>query len=175
MKAKEVVPLITVGPSLSRMLPDHFRWNRALTWESTCSRADATVNKCPLDYSQLYYCYFNSLSFFQTTMPSLADTLDQLRSLSGQISQLSRCNCRPSGPYTSAYLASNVVPDLIRDGSEAEKRLFKFIGESDSSIKRVEKREGLVTPLKDLKAGKVKGSQSEIDVVLRAVGRLVDD
>lgn len=108
-------------------------------------------------------------------MPSLADSLDQLRSLSGQIDQLSRCNCRPSGPYTSAYLGSSVVPDLIRDGSDAEKRLFKFIGESDSSIKRVEKREGLVTPLKDLKAGRTRAGQSEIDVVLRAVASLVDD
>lgn len=108
-------------------------------------------------------------------MPSLTDSLEQLNTLSNQIQQLSRCNCRPSGPYTTAYLGPSVVPDLIRDGSEAEKRLFKFIGETDSSIKKVEKREGLVTPLKDLKAGRARGGQDETNVVLRAVAKLVDD
>jgi hypothetical protein len=108
-------------------------------------------------------------------MPSLKDTLEQLNNLSQQIHQQSCCNARPSGPYTTAYLTLSAVPDLIRDGSEAERRLFKFIGENENSVKKVEKREGPVTPLKELQSGKAKGGKGEIEVVLRTAARLVDD
>jgi hypothetical protein len=108
-------------------------------------------------------------------MPSLTNTLEQLSALSQQIHTYSQCNAQPSGPYTTAYLHSSVLNDLIRDGSDAERRLFKFIGENENSIKKVEKREGPVTPLKALQSGKAKGGTGEIEVVLRTAARLVDD
>lgn len=108
-------------------------------------------------------------------MPSLADTLEQLSSHSQQITQLAQLNRRPTGPFTSAYLESRIAPDLIRDSEEGERRLFKFIGETENATKKVEKREGLVTPLKDLQRGKNKGSRNEVEVVLTAVAKLVDD
>ena len=106
-------------------------------------------------------------------MPSLADTLDQLRSNSNHIEQLSRCNIRPSGPITTAYLKSSTL-DLIRDGSTPEIRLFKYIGETSDNVKKVEKREGLVTPLKEL-ARRERGGREDIEIVLRTAARLVDD
>jgi len=107
-------------------------------------------------------------------MPSLADTLDQLRSSSNHIEQLSRCNIRPSGPITTAYLKSSTL-DLIRDGSTPEIRLFKYIGETSDKVKKVEKKEGPVTPLKELGAGRARGGKEEIEQVLRTAGRLVED
>jgi hypothetical protein len=64
---------------------------------------------------------------------------------------------------------------LIRDGTDPERRLFKFIGEAGDSVKKVEKKEGPVTPLKELGAGRAKGGKEEIEVVLRTAARLVDD
>jgi hypothetical protein len=107
-------------------------------------------------------------------MPSLADTLDQLRINSNQIEQYSRCNIRPSGPITTAYLKSSTL-ELIRDGSAPEIRLFKSVGETSDHVKRVEKKEGPVTPLRELGAGRAKGGKEEIEVVLKTAGRLVED
>lgn len=107
-------------------------------------------------------------------MPSLADTLAQLSSNSTQIHQYSQCNLKQAGPYTTAYLHSLVVPDLIRDGTDPERRSFGFIGEGSDNVKKVEKREGLVTPLKEL-ARRERGGREDIEVVLRTAARLVDD
>ncbi|KAK8854665.1 hypothetical protein IAR55_003404 [Kwoniella newhampshirensis] len=131
-------------------------------------------------------------------MPSLADSLDSLRQQSEQIAYLSTLNSAPPGPFVQAYLhlpshpslpRGNVL-QLIRDAQDAERRLFKFVGESDSAAgsgagggnKRVEKREGgVVTPLKELKkgrgagAGTGTGGRDETETMLRTAMKLVDD
>ena len=80
------------------------------------------------------------------------------------------------------------VFSLIRDATDAEGRLFRFVGESESAasgrVKRVEKREGVVTPLKHAR-GPAEGSGSgsaaqergreDAEVLLRTALRLVDD
>ncbi|WRT68533.1 uncharacterized protein IL334_005510 [Kwoniella shivajii] len=124
-------------------------------------------------------------------MPSLSDTLDSLKSRTEELAYLSTLNSKPSGPFVQAYLhlpnvlngsnnGRNNVLDLIRDAGESERRLFKFIGETDgpsgTGNKRVEKREGgIVTPLKELKSTKQKNGRDEIEVVLRTAMKLVDD
>lgn len=107
-------------------------------------------------------------------MPSLADALASLAQHSEQISHLSTHNRLPCGPFTEACLNPASTLSLIRDAEDAEIRLFKFIGESDSGKgKTVEKRDGsIVTPLKDMK--KARGGD-EVDVMLRTALRLVDD
>jgi len=107
-------------------------------------------------------------------MPSLADTLAQLSSNSTQIHKYSQCNTKQAGPYTTAYLHALVVPDLIRDGTDPERRSFGFIGETSDNVKKAEKREGLVTPLKEL-ARRERGGREDIEIVLRTAARLVDD
>ena len=124
-------------------------------------------------------------------MPSLADSLANLALQSEQITHLASLNARPAGPYTQAYLhlpqslsAQVGVTGLIRDASEAEVRLFKFIGETDPSTgsataaggeKRIEKRDGvMVTPLKEVKRRREEGTAS-VDFVLQKALRLVDD
>ncbi|ODO11025.1 hypothetical protein I350_01625 [Cryptococcus amylolentus CBS 6273] len=132
-------------------------------------------------------------------MPSLQDTLDTLAQHSAQIAYLSTLNTAPAGPFTSAYLylppphlahvpeeKGNVL-HLIRDASDAERRLFKFVGEGDALAtagevkgrdggnKRVEKRDGgIVTPLKELKA-RAGSEKDETEVMLRTALKLVDD
>ncbi|EIW68285.1 hypothetical protein TREMEDRAFT_63457 [Tremella mesenterica DSM 1558] len=117
-------------------------------------------------------------------MPSLTDSLANLSIQSESISQLASLNSRPAGPYTQAYLylpdslaAGHGVTGLIRDAQEPEVRLFKFIGETDvtgaGGEKRVEKREGIVTPLKRLKRDQ--GDRGDVEVILRTALKLVDD
>ncbi|WWC63424.1 uncharacterized protein I303_106026 [Kwoniella dejecticola CBS 10117] len=137
-------------------------------------------------------------------MPSLADTLDTLSSRSSELAYLSTLNSRPDGPFVQAYLGSSSsssgyasgkeggrgnVLRLIRDSSDGETRLFKFIGEASTQSgggvaggggggnKKVEKRENvLVTPLKDLKKARSgEGGRDEVEVVLRTAMKLVDD
>jgi hypothetical protein len=108
-------------------------------------------------------------------MPSLSETLAQLSSHSNQIHAFSQCNNRPAGPYTTAYLYHLVSPDLIRDGTDPEKRSFGFIGEGADYSKKVEQREGPVTPLRELAAVRGRGGGEEIEIVLRTAARLVDD
>ncbi|WVF67555.1 hypothetical protein IAT40_002312 [Kwoniella sp. CBS 6097] len=107
------------------------------------------------------------------------------------------------------------VLNLIRDANDSERRLFKFVGEENQNAnvkagsrgvtkeagsddiggggggnKRVEKRDGgLITPLKDLRRGKLAGSaasavaggggggggRDEAEIVLRTALKLVDD
>lgn len=107
-------------------------------------------------------------------MPSLSDTLNQLATNSTQIHNYSQCNRRQAGPYTTAYLHSLVLPDLIRDGTDPERRSFGFIGEGSDNVKKVEKRDGPVTPLKELARGG-RGGVEEIEVVLRTAARVIDD
>ncbi|WVQ80154.1 hypothetical protein IAT38_002259 [Cryptococcus sp. DSM 104549] len=130
-------------------------------------------------------------------MPSLADSLDNLRQQCEQIAYLSTLNARPAGPFVTAYLhlpttlhqqqqqRGNVL-ELIRDASEAERRLFKFVGESDAvggvgqggGNKKVEKRDGdVVTPLKDLKKGKAAAvpGRDDTEIMLKTAMKLVDD
>ncbi|WWD19191.1 hypothetical protein CI109_103649 [Kwoniella shandongensis] len=130
-------------------------------------------------------------------MPSLADSLDALRQQSEQIAYLSTLNSAPPGPFVQAYLhlpshpslpKGNVL-QLIRDAQDSERRLFKFVGESDTAAgsgagggnKRVEKREGgVVTPLKELRKGRSTagvggGGKDETEVMLRTAMKLVDD
>ncbi|WVQ71989.1 hypothetical protein IAR50_001533 [Cryptococcus sp. DSM 104548] len=132
-------------------------------------------------------------------MPSLQDTLDTLSQHSAQIAYLSTLNTAPAGPFTSAYLylppphlahvpeeKGNVL-HLIRDASDAERRLFKFVGEGDALAstgegkgrgggnKRVEKRDGgIVTPLRELRV-KAESEKDETEVMLRTALKLVDD
>ncbi|RXK42411.1 hypothetical protein M231_00401 [Tremella mesenterica] len=117
-------------------------------------------------------------------MPSLTDSLANLSIQSESISQLASLNSRPAGPYTQAYLylpdslaSGHGVTGLIRDAQEPEVRLFKFIGETDvtgaGGEKRVEKREGVVTPLKRLKRDQ--GDRGDVEVILRTALKLVDD
>jgi hypothetical protein len=127
-------------------------------------------------------------------MPSLADSLAQLAQQSEHIHHLSQANHRPAGPYTQTYLHSTSaatspfasVLDLIREAAESEVRLFKFIGQTAEHEKKVEKRDGVLTPLKELRAGKHGKGQGqgqgrgddanvEIEVLLRTAGKLVDD
>ena len=135
-------------------------------------------------------------------MPSLSDTLDNLRQQSEQIAYLSSLNARPAGAYVQAYLGIPTAPhlprgnvlDLIRDAQDSERRLFKFVGESDApgagagggggggGNRRVEKRDGgVVTPLKELKkrAGGggtgTAGGRDDTEVMLRTAMKLVDD
>ncbi|OCF57571.1 hypothetical protein L486_05030 [Kwoniella mangroviensis CBS 10435] len=138
-------------------------------------------------------------------MPSLSDTLESLSSRTSELAYLTTLNSRPAGKFTQAYLnlpssssssSSGVrrngnVLELIRDSNDGERRLFKFVGESNSlgegGNKRVEKRENvLVTPLKQLKShsqsyagGKGKsvegGGRDEVEIVLRTAMKLVDD
>ena len=108
------------------------------------------------------------------TMPSLSDTLAQLSVNSTHIHEYAKGNIKPSGPYATAYLHCLTVPDLIRDGTDPERRAFGFIGEGNDNVKKAEKREGPVTPLKDLAIVKGRGGE-EIEIVLRTAARLVDD
>ena len=121
------------------------------------------------------------------TMPSLADSLEQLSHQSAQIQHLSALNSRPAGPFVQAYLhlpsasssnsPSGNVLGLIRDAQDSEVRLFRYIGESDDGgDKRVEKREGVVvTPLREMRGkGKSEG-RDEVDLMLRTALKLVDD
>ena len=111
-----------------------------------------------------------------TAMPSLTDTLAVLSHQSQQITELSSRNIAPAGPFVQALLYTASVLSLIRDAQDSEARLFKFIGEEYGG-KKVEKKDGTVlTPLKELKRGKVGGDQSEqVAVMLRTALRLVDD
>ncbi|KAL0247230.1 hypothetical protein I308_104265 [Cryptococcus tetragattii IND107] len=128
-------------------------------------------------------------------MPSLAESLDALAHHSEQIAYLSTLNASPPGPFTTAYLhlppphlshlGKGNVLELIRDASDAERRLFKFVGENNlpgaaggGGNKRVEKREGgVVTPLKELKRGGGDGEaeKDEVEVMLRTALKLVED
>lgn len=118
-------------------------------------------------------------------MPSLTDSLAQLSHQSEQIYNLSQANTRPAGPYTQTYLhpITSTSPhasilDLIREAAESEVRLFKFIGQTPEYEKKVEKRDGLVTPLKELKHGRARGNgggAGEVEVLLTTAGKLVDD
>ncbi|OWT38149.1 hypothetical protein C362_04015 [Cryptococcus neoformans Bt1] len=131
-------------------------------------------------------------------MPSLAESLDALAHHSEQIAYLSTLNAAPPGPFTAAYLhlppphlshlGKGNVLELIRDASDAERRLFKFVGENNlpgvvggGGNKRVEKREGgVVTPLKELKrrgggSGGGGTEKDEVEVMLRTALKLVDD
>ena len=121
-------------------------------------------------------------------MPSLQETLQQLASHSAQISHLATLNTPPAGPFTRAQLRlpytdplsgrvyrDNLIPDLIRDAEDSERRLFTFVGEDDgpSGAKVVEKREGgVVTPLRPV-AGKPK--EEDVEILLGTALRLVDD
>lgn len=136
--------------------------------------------------------------FVLPTMPSLAESLDALAHHSEQIAYLSTLNAAPPGPFTTAYLhlppphlshlGKGNVLELIRDASDAERRLFKFVGENNlpgvvggGGNKRVEKREGgVVTPLKELKrrgggSGGGGTEKDEVEVMLRTALKLVDD
>ncbi|WWD02259.1 hypothetical protein V865_000297 [Kwoniella europaea PYCC6329] len=138
-------------------------------------------------------------------MPALSDTLESLSSRTSELAYLTTLNSRPAGKFTQAYLnlpsssrgygggKSGNVLELIRDSNDGERRLFKFVGESNSlgdgsgggGNKRVEKRENvLVTPLKQLKShvgGKGKSTEGgglgrdEVEIVLRTAMKLVDD
>ncbi|WVQ95073.1 hypothetical protein IAU59_002166 [Kwoniella sp. CBS 9459] len=114
--------------------------------------------------------------------------------------------------HTDGAKNGNVLT-LIRDANDSERRLFKFVGEenqnpvsasnvkagaggssrdggknaaagSGGGNKRVEKRDGgLITPLKDLRRGKLSGNtastggagRDEAEIVLRTALKLVDD
>ncbi|WVQ68389.1 uncharacterized protein L199_006597 [Kwoniella botswanensis] len=140
-------------------------------------------------------------------MPSLSDTLESLSSRTSELAYLTTLNSRPAGKFTQAYLnlpssssssssgyrRNGNVLELIRDSNDGERRLFRFVGESNSlgdgsgggGNKRVEKRENvLVTPLKQLKShvgGKGKSTEGggrgrdEVEIVLRTAMKLVDD
>jgi hypothetical protein len=123
-------------------------------------------------------------------MPSLADALSSLSQHSSQIHHFSSQNHRPAGPFTQSFLYAETVPHLIRDAHESESRLFKFIGEVDNAAggaaKRVEKREGVVTPLRELRRRKEgngmgddgqggRDGKDEVEVMLRTAIKLVDD
>lgn len=115
-------------------------------------------------------------------MPALIDSLSSLADRSESITHLSHANYRPAGPYTHAILNTPSVLHLIRDAEPAEARLFKFIGEEHGGNKRVEKRDGVVTPLKDMKGGASRGEQvpggrngDQVGVMLKTALRLVDD
>jgi hypothetical protein len=120
-------------------------------------------------------------------MPSLTDALSSISHHSSQIQHLSSLNSLPAGPFVQAYLYQHTVNGLIRDAHESEARLFKFIGEVESGAgggleKRVEKREGVVTPLKEIRRRKDgggneegTGGRDEVDVMLRTAFKLVDD
>ncbi|OCF32763.1 hypothetical protein I316_05685 [Kwoniella heveanensis BCC8398] len=181
-------------------------------------------------------------------MPSLADALETLKTQSEQLAYLSTLNSDSPGRFVQAYLhlppayyrhgygygydykgvgekEGNVL-NLIRDASDSERRLFKFVGEDNQNPppasaastsagklgrasgangqkgingsagggggggnKRVEKRDGgLITPLKDLRRGKLSGNaaagqghggagtgRDEAEIVLRTALKLVDD
>ncbi|WVN86329.1 uncharacterized protein L203_101492 [Cryptococcus depauperatus CBS 7841] len=120
-------------------------------------------------------------------MPSLQQALESLSEQSAQIAYLSSLNSRPPGLFTSAilylppseapYLPKGNVLHLVRDASESEKRLFKFVGESDGpkGNKRVEKREGeIVTPMRYLRQ-RGRECKDETDLLLRAVLKMNDD
>lgn len=87
-----------------------------------------------------------------------------------------------------SHLGKGNVLELIRDASDAERRLFKFVGENNlpgvvggGGNKRVEKREGgVVTPLKELKrrgggSGGGGTEKDEVEAMLRTALKLVDD
>ncbi|KAK4686242.1 hypothetical protein P7C73_g3881, partial [Tremellales sp. Uapishka_1] len=106
-------------------------------------------------------------------MSSLADSLSQLAQHSQQIKYLSSLNQKPSGPFVNAVLYTDVL-SLVRGAEPSEERLFKFIGEVEGGReKKVEKREGVVTPLKELKKGRE--SKDDVDVMLKTAMKLVDD
>lgn len=116
-------------------------------------------------------------------MPSLSDALTSLSTHSSQLTHLASLNGRPAGPFTHAYLYEPTIPNLIRDANDSETRLFKFVGQTDAAggAKRVEKREGVVTPLRELR-GKPRGGNSEgregkedVEAMLRVALKLVDD
>ena len=127
------------------------------------------------------YACTRSLNRTISTMPSLADTLDNLSHHSAQIQALSSMNARPAGQFVQAYLHLNrsgptggSVLDLIRDAADSETRLFKFIG--DDGGKKVEKREGgVITPLKEMRKQRETGDGGEVTVMLKTALRLVDD
>jgi hypothetical protein len=115
-------------------------------------------------------------------MPSLVDSLSSLADRSESITHLSHANYRPTGPFTHAILDTPSVLQLIRDAEPAEARLFKFIGEEHGGNKKVEKRDGVVTPLKEMKGGGLRGEQApsgrngdQVGVMLKTALRLVDD